>query len=180
MVREQRLLPLRVHTFLNACACTHAEHIGFTNKTCSKDDDLVDDPVGPILRDFSSSLNWKSWKIAFSDQTKESASVTIQNFYDSEKSQPRCNDHFISDFPDTCEFLSKDKENTLYMAEEPRKFKIQLAEDALDCINILDDSRPPGCPNLFSVSDDCDQLHVNLAAKDDGSGRQRWQLVKEQ
>eukprot|EP00889_Picochlorum_renovo_P006411 jgi/Picre1/33441/NNA_008765.t1 len=129
------------------------EYIGFRNKTCSK-------KYGPILRDFSDSRNWKSWKLELSNKTQSSAQVTIQMHYP-KKPQPRCEDAYITP-----------AKSELYLSQKDREtFSLRLA-DEYDCVNIVHENR------VFAASQDCNDLRVGLAKPDPDSDLQRWRLIK--
>ena len=132
------------------------EHIGFTNQSC---------PGPLVLRDFSTSRNWKSWKLKFSNKGPSSADVTMQMHWDG-KGTLKCSGGHI-----------RSKGASLFTStkDPPRSFMLKMSDSESGCLHIVD--KKTG--DLFGVSKSCDSLNVRLEPKDDGSGRQRWSLVKE-
>ena len=155
-----------------------AEHMGFTNKSCSG---TREPPV--VLRDFSKSRRWKSWNVTFSNLEKSSVDATFQAFWPKDsKTRPKCDGGFVRD--DTPSSSCKgEKESPLFLSQkEPeRMFRIRAADDESGCVHVYDPKREnAGCPSLFAAAKDCNgDLNVVLESKDDGSFRHRWQLVPE-
>lgn len=153
-----------------------AEHMGFTNKSCSGD---REPPV--VLRDFSTSKRWKSWNVTFSNLEKLSVDATFQSFWPKDnKNRPRCDGGYVGDEQPSSS-CKKEKESPLFLSQEetPRVFRIRSSDDESGCVHVYDPKRESaGCPSLFAAAKDCDgDLNVVLESKDDGSFRHRWQLV---
>ena len=60
---------------------------------------------------------------------------------------------------------------------KPRKRWMIKPVPGTSCFSVLDSEKPSSCLRYLSASPDCSELYLNLAAKDDGSGLQRWRLI---
>jgi hypothetical protein len=153
-----------------------AEHMGFTNKSCSGD---RRPPV--VLRDFSRSKRWKTWNVTFSNLEKSSIDATFQAFWPkSSGRRPRCDGGYVGDERPSAS-CKKERESPLFFskAEPQRVFRIRPSDAESGCVHVYDPKREnAGCPSLFAAEKDCaGDLNVVLESKDDGSFRHRWQLV---
>lgn len=157
-----------------------AEHVGFTNKSCSGDDGQ-DSPV--ILRDFSRSRRWKSWDVTFSNVEKSSIDAVFRAHWPEKSSRrPRCDGGYIRDEQPSSSCTTEDTSPLFLSRDEPETiFRIRESDDESGCVHIYDPKRKnAGCPSLFAAARDCDgDLNVVLESEDDGSFRHRWQLVYE-
>jgi hypothetical protein len=105
--------------------------------------------------------------------------ATIKNIFPSNKGKPKCLGHYITDY-----YHYKNKEactelpwaTRVHLHAESRPWEFQ-AVPGTDCFNIIDDAKPDGCLKYLSASARCSEQYVHLAARDDGSGLQRWRLV---
>ena len=159
----------------------HAEYLGFNNKTCSAGtppkSKVYGDTVGPLLRNYFDSKQWKTWDMDVLSSNTTSAVVTLMNYYTG-KGEPKCKDYYMADYYDKKGACSDDPwAERVHLHKEAQEWTLYPVPDRDECFYIVNDNKPEGCWRFLSARKDCDDPYVRLAAGDDGSGNQRWKLV---
>lgn len=158
------------------------EYLGFNNKSCSAGvppkSKVYGNTVGPVLRDFSESVHWKSWNVDVLSKGPSGVEVTLKNYYTG-SGEPRCKNHYLADYSekkDAC----KDSEwaDRVHLHKDRVKWTLKEVKGTGGCFNIINDEKPAGCLRYLSAQENCDDRYLKLVGKDDGSGLQRWKLEK--
>ena len=156
------------------------QFIGFNNKTCVAGVPPVSksygNTVGPLLRSSGVSNKWRTWVVDVVSKKADSTIVTIKNDFD----QARCTGHFIDDYSekkDACKGTVWAER--VHMHKFPGQWTVRPAKGTDGkCFNIINHEKPVGCLRYLSARADCNERHLKLDKRDDGSGLQRWKFVR--
>ena len=161
-----------------------AEYLGFNNKTCSAgvppESKVYGDTVGPLLRNYFDSKQWKTWDMDVLSSNATSAVVTLMNYYTGKGvRETKCKDYYMADYYDKKGACSDDPwAERVHLHKEAQEWTLSPVPTRDECFYIVNNNKPEGCWRYLSARNDCNDPYVRLAAGDDGSGNQRWKLVR--
>ena len=137
--------------------------------------------MGPLLRTDVDSKTWKRWQVSVlsHDSKTKSAIAALSNWVP--KGRARCTGHYLSDYysfngKKGCTDLPWSARVHLHKPLKRWRF-VPVA--GTECVNIIDAEKPAKCLRYLSASATCSEKYMKLTANDDGSGLQRWRLVKD-
>ena len=155
------------------------QFIGFNNRTCGAVSKKYGNAVGPLLRSSGVSANWRTWVVTLVSKTADRAVVTIKNDFD----RARCTDRYIDvDAKDRNACKDGVRAQRVRQRRRPAEWTVKPAATGTqgpdECFHIVSRDRPAGCSRYLSAHSDCAWRHLRLASRDNGSGLQRWKLVR--
>ena len=153
-------------------------YLGFNNRTCSAGvtSNTYVGTVGPLLRSSSVSKNWSTWTVDVVEELTDRTIVTIKNDF----SKAKCTKYYIdgySEKKDACKgTIWADR---VHLHKYPGLWTVAPAKGTEgECFNIVNHEKLEGCLRYLSANSDCEQRHLKVVEKDDGSGLQQWKFVR--
>ena len=153
-------------------------YLGFNNRTCSAGvtTNTYVGTVGPLLRSSRVSKNWSTWTVDVVEELTDRTIVTIKNDF----SKAKCTKYYIdgySEKKDACKgTIWADR---VHLHKYPGLWTVAPAKGTEgECFNIVNHEKLEGCLRYLSANSDCEQRHLKVVEKDDGSGLQQWKFVR--